>query len=272
MPTPGDTAAISALYTATKPTSAPSPYHAFAHCPPTALFGKPPLWPGPDGDATTARLLWDEENLCAPLPPATAPQPSDFVREGFLRCVDADICYECEGTTAQPIDPASVEPAVLAGFQGGAVPEAVRSVLLDERVEAFIWAAGAQAATPKEDQTYYAFECNYGGNSLTNKAQFGSRMNFDWGADSYAATSFEIAVGWGATSSPVPSAVGGMSPPFKTVVILSIKWAAMGIDPTDPGPGGDLKVALHRALWPEDGAVRTHAIPLELDIQSRSMD
>jgi hypothetical protein len=40
MPTPGNAAAVSALYTATKPTDAPSPYHAFAHCPPTALFGK----------------------------------------------------------------------------------------------------------------------------------------------------------------------------------------------------------------------------------------
>jgi hypothetical protein len=29
--------------------------------------------------------------------------------------------------------------------QGGAVPDAVRSVLLDERVEAFVWPAGAHS-------------------------------------------------------------------------------------------------------------------------------
>ena len=65
------------------------------------------------------------------------------------------------------------------------MPEAVRTVLLDERVEAFIWPEEVQtsAGTPKDDQTYYAFECNYGGLALTNKAQFGSRMDFSWGAD-----------------------------------------------------------------------------------------
>ena len=98
------------------------------------------------------------------------------------------ICYECEGQTAAPIDPATVDPAVLAALQGGAVPEPVRSVLLDERVEAFVWPAEAQnsAGTPKEDQTYYAFECNYDGLALSNKAQFGARMDFSWGADACA--------------------------------------------------------------------------------------
>jgi hypothetical protein len=41
MPAPGDTAAVAALYTASNPTEAKSPYHAFAHCPPTELFTKP---------------------------------------------------------------------------------------------------------------------------------------------------------------------------------------------------------------------------------------
>ena len=64
-----------------------------------------------------------------------------------------------------------------------------------------------------------------------------------------SASCFEIAVGWGATSSPVPSAVGGMSPPFKTVVILTLRWAAMGIDPA----AGGVRIGMHRASWPVGG-------------------
>ena len=156
MPTPGDTAAVSALYTILDPTGAKSPYHAFAHCPPTELFAKPALWPGPAADATTARLLWNETALY--------------------------ICYECEGQTAAPVDPATIDPGAQSLRE---FPEAVRSVLLDERLEAFLWAEEVQTAagTPKDDQTYYAFECNYGGLALTNKAQFGARMDFSWGAD-----------------------------------------------------------------------------------------
>ena len=41
---PGDTAEVTAVYTAENPLTAASPYHAFAHAPPTSLFGKPPGW------------------------------------------------------------------------------------------------------------------------------------------------------------------------------------------------------------------------------------
>ena len=37
----GEAAAVAALYTASNPAEAKSPYHAFAHCPPTELFTKP---------------------------------------------------------------------------------------------------------------------------------------------------------------------------------------------------------------------------------------
>ena len=62
------------------------------------------------------------------------------------------------------------------------MPEAVRTVLLDERVEAFIWPEEVQtsAGTPKDDRRY-AFECNYG--EYLQTSQFGSRMDFSWGAD-----------------------------------------------------------------------------------------
>ena len=196
--------------------------------------GKPPEWPGPEGEATTARLLWDDDALY--------------------------ICYECEGDTAAAIDAASVAPEVLSGMEGGAVPEAARSVLLDERVEAFVWPKGAQdhAGTPEADQHYFAFECNFAGVALTNKAQFGARMDFSWGSDAYSAAVSELAVGWGATSSPVPSAVGGLSPPFKTVLILTLPWAPLGVDPSDPAGREGLRLGLHRALWPEGGVGRAH--------------
>lgn len=219
MPASADTAAAVAVRTASPPLQAPSPYHAFATCPPTALFAKPKLWPGPQSEVTTARLLWDEAALY--------------------------ICFECEGQTAAPVAPERVEPGVLAGLEGGAVPAAQRSVLLDERVEAFIWPTGDQSTTPAADQHYFAFEVNYGGLALTNKAQFGGRMDFSWGGESaYSASCFEIAVGWGASSSPVPSAVGGMGPPLKTCMILTLPWAPMGIDPL---AGSELRIGLHRA-------------------------
>ena len=205
MPVPGAEAVVTALRATEKPTDAKSPYHAFSRCPPTALFGalrstslpphshslltaaawvgagKPPEWPGPEGEATTARLLWDDDALY--------------------------ICYECEGNTADAID--AVAPEVLSGMEGGAVPEAARSVLLDERVEAFVWPKGAQdhAGTPEADQHYFAFECNFAGVALTNKAQFGARMDFSWGCDAYSAAVSELAVGWGATLSP--RSIGG---------------------------------------------------------------
>ena len=196
--------------------------------------GKPPEWPGPEGEATTARLLWDDDALY--------------------------ICYECEGNTATAIEAASVAPEVLSGMEGGAVPEAARSVLLDERVEAFVWPKGAQdhAGTPEADQHYFAFECNFAGVALTNKAQFGARMDFSWGCDAYSAAVSELAVGWGATSSPVPSAVGGLSPPFKTVLILTLPWAPLGVDPSDPAGREGLRLGLHRALWPEGGVGQAH--------------
>jgi hypothetical protein len=222
MPVAQPQAAVIAVRTGTPPLEADSPYHAFAAAPPTALFAKPALWPGPESDSTTARLLWDETALY--------------------------VCFECEGETALPIAPESIERSVLAGLQGGAVPPPQRSVLLDERLECFVWPTGQQSEVDVADQHYFAFEVNHSGLSLTNKAQFGGRMDFSWGGESaYKAEKVEIAVGWGASSSPVPSAVGGLSPPFKTVLFLTLPWAPMGIDPLAPTSAEGLRIALHRA-------------------------
>lgn len=78
VPVPG----IRALYTASNPNEAASPYHAFAACPPSRLFAVPSQWPGPRAEPTTARLLWSETALY--------------------------VCYECEGQTAEPIQPSQV--------------------------------------------------------------------------------------------------------------------------------------------------------------------
>ena len=119
-----------------------------------------------------------------------------------------------------------------------------RSVLLDERVEAFVMPPNQ--AGDAGDHKYYAFEVNYGGKSLTNHAQFGGRFDFAWGDEScYTATCFDLAVGWAATSSPIPAAgeSGGL-PPKKTIVILELFWQAMGIDPAQTP---ELSIGLHRA-------------------------
>jgi len=44
----------------------------------------------------------------------------------------------------------------------------------------------------------------------------------------------KLAVGWGGASSPVPSAVGGMSPGFKEVLILEIEWKSLGVSLLHP--------------------------------------
>lgn len=231
---PGAESEVTALHTASSPLVEDSPYHAFAGSPPTALFGKPCRWPGPEASATTARLLWSQEALY--------------------------VCWELEGTPAQPVDPAQVEPGCLAGLEGGQVQPGQRSVLLDERVECFLWQprepavrgeAGEPAAKrPKagEDgdfagQAYYAFEVNYAGKALTNRARFGGPMGFDWGGEAaYSSWTQEVAVGWGGSASPVPSAVAGLTPPFKRVVACGFKWAAMGMDLSR-----EIWIGLHRA-------------------------
>lgn len=112
-----------------------------------------------------------------------------------------------KGKTDPPIDPKMIEPDVLAGLMDGVLQPDQRSVLLDERVEAFVWPAGQEGKTM--DQKYYAFEVNYGGVAITNHAQFDKRFDFTWGSpESYTATTYQLAVGWGGTSSPVPSAEG----------------------------------------------------------------
>lgn len=214
-----------ALFCEVSPLAAASPYHAFASCPPTALFGVPARWPGPRGSATTARLLWGPHALY--------------------------VLWELEGAARPPVKAAQVEPAVLAGLQGGAVQPSQRSILLDERVECFLWQpdSGAEDAFEADaascGQTYYAFEINFEGRVLTNRARFGGPMGFDWDADGAVKLwTQELAVGWGASANPIPSQVpgGDSNVALKRVVVAELRWAAMNIDPKR-----DIRIGLHRA-------------------------
>ena len=55
-----------------------------------------------------------------------------------------------------------------------------------------------------------------------------------------------LAVGWGASSSPVPSATGqSLSPPHKRVVIAALPWGPMGAS-----PDGAFRIGLHRVTSP----------------------
>lgn len=231
---PASQSEITALYISESPTKADSPYHAFAKSPPTAIFGKPKFWPGPEGSATTARLLWNETALY--------------------------VCWELEGNAAPPIHESQVEGDSLAALQGGQVQPDQRTVLLDERVECFLWQPLGKEPQPHDGpslkkmktdqshtgQSYFAFEINFHGKALTNRAKFGGPMGFDWGGeDVYSAWSKELAVGWGASASPVPSAVAGVAPPFKRVVIGEFLWKAMDMDLS-----GEIRIGLHRAQHP----------------------
>lgn len=151
-----------------------------------------------------------------------------------------------------PIEASSVVTGCLEKLQGGAVQSTQRSVLLDERVECFLWQPpeghneGHNSSATYTDQTYFAFEINYAGKALTNRAQFGGKMGFDWTSEgAYASWTKEMPVGWGASASPVPSAVPGASPPFKRVVIAAFTWSALGIS-----VDREIRIGLHRAEHP----------------------
>eukprot|EP00927_Polykrikos_kofoidii_P046848 TRINITY_DN40978_c0_g1_i1.p1 TRINITY_DN40978_c0_g1~~TRINITY_DN40978_c0_g1_i1.p1 ORF type:complete len:640 (-),score=107.11 TRINITY_DN40978_c0_g1_i1:38-1957(-) len=213
---------VVANYTISSPLKADSPYHEFASSPPTALFGKPQLWPGPESSATTARLLWNEEALY--------------------------VCWELEGVAAPPTSASNVEEVALEALQGGQVQPDQCTVLIDERVECFLWQqplAVDAGASQNTGQTYYAFEINYAGKALTNQAKFGGPMDFKWGGEAvYTTWTEEMALGWdGSSSTALASSESAL--PFKRVVIAELYWAPMGID-----VGREVRVGLHRAQHP----------------------
>lgn len=225
---PADRSEAVALFTAAAPAAAASPYHEFARSPPTALFGRPARWPGPEGSATTARLLWSASSL--------------------------HVCWELEGPARAPLRPGAVEPAALATLEGGAVPEQKRKLLLDERVEVFLWQPAAGSDGDSKGQVYHSFEINYDGVALAFRSQFGGPKDFEWDADGACAVrTQELAVGWGDTSSPVPAAGPGDLPQRKRIVFAEISWQALGFDTSR-----EIRVGLHRAEYPAPGAWPEH--------------
>lgn len=211
---------VVALYSPSSPLKASSPYHAFARSPATVLFGTPALWPGPRGSATTARLLWNESALF--------------------------VCWELEGNVSLPVTPSQVDPECFGALLDGAAPADQRMVLLDERVECFLWRPETDSPTAR--QTYFAFEVGYGGKALTTRARFDGTKDFTWGSEAYVAWSQNLPVGWSGAASPTPSQMAGVPQPNKRVVIAEFQWSAVGMT---PGPG--LRIGLHRAEYPSGG-------------------
>ena len=86
-----------------------SPYHAFAAAPP-CLLQKPRLWPAPSGTQSLARLLWDDTALY--------------------------VCWELAFKGKEPmqlLEPLPLPPPL------DALPLEKQRLLVDERVECFLW-------------------------------------------------------------------------------------------------------------------------------------
>ena len=123
---------MQALRTNRDPRTAEDVLAEFAECAPIA-FAKPSLWPGPEAAPTTARLLWDAASLY--------------------------IAYTVEGSFAEAVDPARCTAAALDTLQAAYDPSYVderlqRVVMLDDRVEVFLW----EVLPGVDFQSYYAFE------------------------------------------------------------------------------------------------------------------
>mmetsp|Transcript_50848 Transcript_50848/g.107947 ORF Transcript_50848/g.107947 Transcript_50848/m.107947 type:complete len:665 (+) Transcript_50848:204-2198(+) len=224
---------VTALYTGNgSPLETEWPYHTFARCPPTHMFGRPAKWSGPEASSTQARLLWDRNCLY--------------------------LCYELEGAAREPLGRSSYEaPDLQAWLEDkgivGMSPEQ-RAITLDERVECFIWqpkqaiaGASMQSDSAYDGETYHAFEINFAGEALTMKSSFGTVGGFDWdGSGAYRIRMEELALGWATGAAPVPGApVVGR--PKKRVVLVEFKWAALGID-----IDREIRIGLHRIEYPDN--------------------
>ncbi|CAJ1340195.1 unnamed protein product [Effrenium voratum] len=193
------------------PLAAASPYHAFAPAPP-CLLGKPTRWPGPEGFKTTARLLWDEEALY--------------------------VCWELQGFARAPVKLGDVQ----LEDQLASIPAERQSILFDERVECFVWQPG------DGNETYFAFEINFDGKALTNRAKFGGHFDFGWDSSAaYSAWTKELPVGLvgDVGKDAATAASGGARAPGARVVIGAFRWQALGIDRKR-----EIRIGLTRAQHP----------------------
>ncbi|CAJ1435849.1 unnamed protein product [Effrenium voratum] len=193
------------------PLAAASPYHAFAPAPP-CLLGKPTRWPGPEGFKTTARLLWDEEALY--------------------------VCWELQGSARAPVKLGDVQ----LEDQLASIPAERQSILFDERVECFVWQPG------DGNETYFAFEINFDGKALTNRAKFGGHFDFGWDSSAaYSAWTKELPVGLvgDVGKDAATAASGGARAPGARVVIGAFRWQALGIDRKR-----EIRIGLTRAQHP----------------------
>eukprot|EP00435_Cladocopium_sp_Y103_P067313 s104_g29.t2 len=200
---------VAALHTTTSPLDAVSPYHAFSAAPPCFLR-KPCKWPGPEGFPSTLRLLWDDHALY--------------------------VCWELHGDLAAPV---RLKEAPLLEGALKTLSSDQRSLLFDERVECFLWQPrDPQNPGDSSEETYFAFEINYGGKVLTNRAHFGGRFGFDWDAsNAFAVWTQEVSVG--------PEGDCATKALRCRVVIGEFRWEALGLDRRK-----EIRLGLHRAQHP----------------------
>eukprot|EP00039_Didymoeca_costata_P029607 m.25500 g.25500 ORF g.25500 m.25500 type:complete len:631 (+) comp7709_c0_seq1:150-2042(+) len=214
MPVKQDVARCVGVVTQQNPLDSVSPYHAFSSAPATEEFAVPTQWPGPPADDTTARVLCTEESLF--------------------------VCFECEGDAIEPIQASEISDGVKVDVSGEKMDLKDWSVLVDERVEVFIWPQD-DSGTPVLDQRYFAYEINFNGVALTNHAQFGGRFDFTWGKDSYKAKCFRMAVGRAGAGTISASASAEAE---KAVVVVEIPFKGLGLTLST---AKNMKIALHRA-------------------------
>lgn len=194
---------VAALHTTTSPLDAVSPYHAFSAASPCFLR-KPRKWPGPEGFPSTLRLLWDDRALY--------------------------VCWELQGDLAAPV---RLKEAPLLEGALKTLSSDQHSLLFDERVECFLWQPGNSS-----EETYFAFEINYYGKVLTNRAHFGGRFGFDWDAsNAFSVWTKEVSVG--------PEGDCATKALSCRVVIGEFRWEALGLD-----HGKEIRLGLHRAQHP----------------------
>ena len=214
---------MQALRASSDPRTADDPAAAFAAAPPIA-FAKPALWPGPDAAPTVARLLYDDAHLY--------------------------IAYACEGSFADAVDPARCTPDALSTLRAAydpsySDPRLQRVVMLDDRVEVFVW----EELPGVPFQSYYAFEINKAGRALTNINQSvtarGGRTTFDREWDGRAALDATLL-------------------PDGSTMLVALSWSALGVRPGS----SSLRLGLFRAQKPPEVAAKvsdgTSAIGTEL--------
>ncbi|CAJ1432118.1 unnamed protein product [Effrenium voratum] len=148
------------------------------------------------------------------------------------------VCWELQGSARAPVKLGDVQ----LEDQLASIPAERQSILFDERVECFVWQPG------DGNETYFAFEINFDGKALTNRAKFGGHFDFGWDSSAaYSAWTKELPVGLvgDVGKDAATAASGGARAPGARVVIGAFRWQALGIDRKR-----EIRIGLTRAQHP----------------------